>query len=177
MTRLRANLLDKNSQPFRKRNPKVSKALTARLAPAVGASLAGFALAVSPADQPRITMAIYASTRGAEFIWNALEAEGWFKNRPWWFGSWMLMPGVFGELLYAFLFERNCFPKVWKCSVWVASRGKHLLTTSQPYGDFIMRFSDTYVHKRPVDYPTHLPWPDNDGIVDGLAEIARLRYP
>jgi hypothetical protein len=111
-TRLRANLLTQNSQPFRKRNPRVSRALTSSLAPAVVSSLAGVALAGTPADQFRVTITIYMLTRGGEFVWNALEADGWFGNRPWWFGSWLFMPGVFGELLYAFVFGKDCFPKV-----------------------------------------------------------------
>ena len=111
-TRLRANLLTKDAAPFRRRNPRVSKILTARLAPAIGASLAGFCLGVYPGDQFRITVAIYLATRAAEFAYNSLEDDGWLRNRPWWFGSWMLMPPVFGQLLHAFLFDRDCFPKV-----------------------------------------------------------------
>ena len=111
-TLLRTNLLTKGAAPFRRRNPRIAKALTARLAPSVGAGLAGLALGVCRGDQLRITIAIYAATRAAEFGYNALEEVGWFKNRPWWFGSWMLMPPVFGQLLHTFLFDRDCFPKV-----------------------------------------------------------------
>lgn len=110
--RLRSNLLTKDAAPFRRRNPRVSKALTSRLAPAIGASLAGFALGVYPGDQLRITIAIYIATRAVEFAYDALEDEGWFKGRPWWFGSWMLMPPVFGQLLHAAVFDGDCFPKV-----------------------------------------------------------------
>ena len=110
--RLRANLLTTDAAAFRRRNPRISRALTARLAPAIGASLAGFALGAYPGDQFRLTVAIYLATRAAEFAYNAFEDDGWFKNKPWWFGSWMLMPPVFGQLLHAFLFDRDCFPKV-----------------------------------------------------------------
>ncbi|MCJ1477179.1 hypothetical protein MMC13_005850 [Lambiella insularis] len=157
LTRLRANLLTKDAAPFRRRNPRISKALTARLAPAVGASLAGFVLGAYPGDQFRLTVAIYLATRAAEFAYNALEDDGWFKNRPWWFGSWLLMPPVFGQLLHAFLFDRDCFPK--------------------SYGDFILNHTPNYIQKRPVEYPSHLAWPSNDGIVDGLAEISRSNFP
>ena len=112
-TRLRTNLLAKEAAPFRRRNPRISKALTARLAPAFGASLAGFALGACPGDQFRLSVAIYLSTKAAEFAYNALEDDGWFKNRPWWFGSWMLMPPVVGQLFHAFIFDRECFPKVY----------------------------------------------------------------
>jgi hypothetical protein len=106
--RLRANLLTKEAAPFRRRNPRISKALTARLAPAIGASLTGFSLGVYPGDQLRITIAIYLATRAVEFAYNALEDEGWFEKKPWWVGSWMLMPPVMGQMFHAFLFNRDC---------------------------------------------------------------------
>jgi len=114
-SRLRTNLLTRDAAPFRKRNPRISKSLTSRLAPAVGASLAGFALAVYPGDQLRLTIAIYAATRSLEFAYNALDGDGWFRYKPWWWGSWMMMPLATGQLLHAFVFNRDCFPKVFSC--------------------------------------------------------------
>ena len=111
-SRLRVNLLTKDAAPFRRRNPRISKSLTSHLTPAVGASLAGLALGVYPADQLRVTMAIYVVTRAAEFTYNALENDGWFRRKPSWVGSWMLMPFATGQLLHAFVFDRDCFPKV-----------------------------------------------------------------
>ena len=111
-SRLRTNLLTKDAAPFRRRNPRISKSLTSRLAPAIGASLAGFALGIYPGDQLRLTIAIYVSTRSLEFLYNALEGDGWFKNRPSWWGSWMFMPLATGQLLHAFVFDRDCFPAV-----------------------------------------------------------------
>lgn len=111
-TRLRSNLLTKDAAPFRRRNPRIAQSLTSRLAPALGASLAGFALGIYPADQLRITIAIYVATRAVEFTYNLLDNEGWFQNKPWWWGSWMMMPFATGQLLHAFVFDRDCFPKV-----------------------------------------------------------------
>lgn len=114
-TRLRAHLLAADARPFRQRNPKTSKTLTSNLAPAIGASLAGFMLGVYPSDQLRVTIAIYTLSRAAEFAYNLAEDEGWIWNkyeRPWWWGSWMLMPLATGQLLHAFVFDRDCFPKV-----------------------------------------------------------------
>ena len=111
-SRLRANLLTKDAAPFRRRNPRISRSLTSRLAPAIGASIAGFALGLYPGDQLRLSIAIYISTRSLEFAWGALEADGWFKGRPWWWGSWMFMPLATGQLLHAFVFDRDCFPAV-----------------------------------------------------------------
>jgi hypothetical protein len=108
---MRGNLLTQDAEPFRRRNPRVSRALTSRLAPAVGASLAGFTLCAYPADQFRLTVAIYMASRAAEFVYNALEDEGYFKDMPW-LTSALLMPPVYGQLLHAFLFDRDCFPAV-----------------------------------------------------------------
>ncbi|TKA60876.1 hypothetical protein B0A49_10291 [Cryomyces minteri] len=155
--RLRASLLDSNAAPFRRRNPRISKTLTSRLAPAIGASLAGFFLAVYPQDQLRITIAIYVCSRALEFLYNGLEDKGWFKGRPWWFGSWMLMPAACGQLLHAFVFDRDCFP--------------------ESYGRFILKNSPQYIQQRPEDYPKHLRWPGTFEIVDNLAKIAKLRWP
>ena len=156
-TRLRESLLTDEARPFRRRNPHVSKSLTSRLAPSIGASLAGFFLTIYPADQLRITITIYVLTRALEFLYNGLEDEGWFQNRPWWFGSWLLMPAACGQLLHAFVFDRDCFP--------------------ESYGNFILGNSPEYIQKRPKSYPKHLKWPNTFEIVDSLAEISRLRWP
>lgn len=104
------------------RNPRTSAALTSAYAPAVGASLAGLMLGVFPAKQLRVSIALMAIFRALEFTWNMSEDGGhiWgFKpggkgkrERPWWFGSWMLQPFALGQLLHAVTFDRDCFPKV-----------------------------------------------------------------
>ncbi|KAK2626174.1 hypothetical protein QTJ16_004436 [Diplocarpon rosae] len=165
-TRLRLHLLTPEARPFRQRNKRTSRTLTSALAPAVGASVAGFALAINPAEQLRVTIAIYALTRAGEFVWNHAEEEGWIwkkgadgkvRERPWWWGSWLLFPLTSGQLLHAFVFNRDCFPKA--------------------YGDFILKYSPQYVQSRPDDYPSSLPWPGKYEMVDSLAEMARLNYP
>ncbi|TAQ90535.1 hypothetical protein B7494_g1142 [Chlorociboria aeruginascens] len=80
-TRLRAHLLTPEARPFRQRNKKTSKTLTSNLAPAIGASLAGFMLAVYPNDQLRVTIAIYTLSRAAEFGYNLAEDEGWIWGK------------------------------------------------------------------------------------------------
>ncbi|PMD48296.1 hypothetical protein L207DRAFT_627042 [Hyaloscypha variabilis F] len=163
-TRLRAHLLTPEARPFRQRNKRTSRTLTSSLAPAVGASLAGFMLAVYPKDQLRVTISIYALSRAAEFAYNLAEDEGWIWGkegsrweRPWWWGSWLIFPFTSGQLLHAFVFDRDCFPKA--------------------YGDFILKYSSQYTQPRPEDYPSSLPWPNNYEVVDSLAEMARLNYP
>ena len=111
-TRLRANLRTEDARPFRERNPRVSKALTSRYAPAIGASLAGFALGVYPESQLRISVALYTATKSLEFLYNLLEDKGYFANRPSWFGSWLLMPLSGAQLFHAFIYDRETIPKV-----------------------------------------------------------------
>jgi hypothetical protein len=122
MTRLRAQILDPSAVVFRNRNPKTSAALTSPFAPAVGASLAGLLLGIYPAQQLRVSIAIFALFRALEFGWNLCEEEGLIwgykaggrtkRERPWWFGSWMTQPFVFGQLLHAVVIDRECFPTV-----------------------------------------------------------------
>ena len=170
--RLRASLLEENAEPFRRRNPRISQLLTGKYTPAVGASLAGFFLGVAPADQLRMTIAIYIFSRSLEFGYNALEESGylWRKDaegkpkKPWWFGSWMIMPFACGQLLHAFVFDRECFP--------------------ESYGRFILKRSPEYIQLRPSSYTatsedggSGKPWPGTFDIVDALAELSKLRWP
>ena len=155
--RIRESLLSSDARSFRRRNPRISRSLTSQLAPAIGSSLAGFFLALYPGDQLRITMAIYMFTKSLEFSYNYLEDLGYFKNRPYWFGSWMLMPLAAGQLLHAFVFDRDCFPT--------------------ELGGYIMAGSPEYLQRRPADYPRSLRWPGTYDIVDSLAEISKQRWP
>lgn len=157
--RLRAALLEPSAESFRQRNPTIAHLLTSAYTPAVGASLAGFCLGFSPADQLRLTLVIYAFSRSLEFGYNAL-AEAkiiWSKNTPWWFGSWLLMPFTCGQLLHAFVFDRDCFP--------------------ESYGRFILARSPGYIQLRPADFPKAQAWPSTFDIVDALAELSKARWP
>ncbi|KAJ6099882.1 hypothetical protein N7467_001417 [Penicillium canescens] len=157
LVRLRANLRTDDAQPFRERNPRISRALTSRYAPAIGASVAGFALGICPQDQLRLSAAIYSSTRCLEFLFNALDSKGWLDKRPWWFGSWLLMPVSFAQLFHAFIFDRETTPK------W--------------FGNVILRLSPSYIQARPDALPSDVAWPEKEEIVNSLASIADLRWP
>ncbi|UNI22741.1 hypothetical protein JDV02_008604 [Purpureocillium takamizusanense] len=165
LSRLRAHLMDPQAEPFRRRNPRTAASLTSPYAPAVGASLAGLALGVYPSQQLRVSITIYMTFRALEFGWNMCEGEGlvWgIKNgkkreRPWWFGSWLLQPLAFGQLLHSCVFDRDCFPEA--------------------YGNFIFKKSTAYLHGRPQDWPINLGWPKAREIVDNLAQMARLNWP
>ncbi|KAK4542615.1 hypothetical protein LTR36_006663 [Oleoguttula mirabilis] len=166
--RLRGSLLEESAEPFRRRNPRISHLLTSKYTPAVGASLAGFFLGVSPSDQMRMSIAIYIFTRSLEFGYNALEEGGYLwrsedeggKGKPWWFGSWLIMPFACGQLFHAFVFDRDCFP--------------------ESYGRFMLDHSPEYIQLKPSAYVVGeggKPWPGTFDIVDGLAELSKLRWP
>ncbi|KAK3292359.1 uncharacterized protein B0H64DRAFT_365211 [Chaetomium fimeti] len=170
-SRMRAHILDPSAAPFRLRNPKTASTLASPYAPAVGASLAGLALGVYPNRQLRMTVALYTIFRALEFGWNCAEDNGmlwgWEKGvngkpdklrpRPWWWGSWMLQPFAFGQLLHALVFDRDCFPSFW--------------------GNFIFKNSTAYLRPKPEDYPVGLKWPQAGEIADSLAQMARLNWP
>ncbi|CAI4211704.1 unnamed protein product [Parascedosporium putredinis] len=109
----------------------------------------------------------FAIFRALEFTWNMCEEEGlvWGlkpggkgkKERPWWFGSWMLQPFAFGQLLHAVTFDRDCFP--------------------MPFGNFIFGNSTAYLHDRPAGFPSHIKWPGTYDVVDSLARMAKLNWP
>jgi hypothetical protein len=76
-------------------------------------SLAGLALALHPADARRVTITIYFLTRTLEFCYNLLDDKGYLpREKPWWFGSWLIFPLSSAQLLHAFTFDRDCFPQV-----------------------------------------------------------------
>jgi hypothetical protein len=76
-------------------------------------SLAGLALALHPDDTRRVTITIYFLTRTLEFCYNLLDDKGYLpREKPWWFGSWLIFPLSSAQLLHAFVFDRDCFPQV-----------------------------------------------------------------
>lgn len=171
LSRLRTHLLDASAAPFRNRNPRTSQTLTSPLAPAVGASIAGLALSIFPSQQLRVTVAIAAIFRALEFGWNLCEDEGLIwgwkaraggqglikRDRPWWWGSWMLQPLAFGQLLHATVFDRECSP--------------------MGLVDFIWKSSSTYLHSPPSNLPDGVQWPNAWEVAGSLAEMAKLHWP
>ena len=156
-TRLRLQLLHEKVKGIRQRYPRVYAALTSGVAPAIGASLSGFALGICPSDQLRVTIAIYVACRALERAYSAFESAGYLKNKPWWFGSWLLFPLAQGQLLHAFVFDRDCFPEA--------------------YGSFILKYTPDYIQRRPDTLSAKVTWPKYNQIVDALAEMARLKWP
>ncbi|KAA8896075.1 hypothetical protein FN846DRAFT_966534 [Sphaerosporella brunnea] len=154
---LRSNLQLPEAKEFRQKYPKASQLFLSPRAPPLTASLAGFALLLHPATDRRVTISVYTFVKALEFIYNRYEDEGWFQNRPWWLGSWLLFPLTSGQLLYSFLFERYAFP--------------------EEYCNFITKYSPEYIQPRPVDLSPHLPWPDTFEVLDSLPKIASLRFP
>ena len=83
------------------------------------------------------------------------------------------MPVASGQLLHAFVFDRDCFPKVSP----LRSVFESYADIAQAYGDFILNQTPNYIQARPGDYPADLPWPGRFDIVDSLAKMAKLHYP
>ncbi|KAJ4150567.1 hypothetical protein LMH87_011312 [Akanthomyces muscarius] len=165
LTRLRVHLMEPSVEPFRRRNPRTAAALTSPYAPAVGASFAGLALGIYPSPPVRAGVALWLLFKALEYSWDLAEGEGMIwgmkqgrkRERPWWFGSWLLQPLAFGQLLHAAVFDKDCFP--------------------DSYGKFIWGNSPVYLHGRPEGYPTNLKWPSRDEVVTSLSEMARLNWP
>ncbi|KAF3491111.1 uncharacterized protein GIQ15_00628 [Arthroderma uncinatum] len=176
--RLRANLRTDNARLFRERNPRISKALMSKYAPAIGASLAGFLLGGYPQSQLRLTLAIYTSTRSLEVLYNTLVEKGWFAFRPWWFGSWLLMPLSMAQLFHAFIFDREATPAVGR------QDGSEIFdeleanaVSFQWFGKLILQFTPEYIKQRPAGLPANVAWPEPFETVDALAKIAELKWP
>lgn len=157
LTRLRLKLLHEKARQIRQRYPALFAALTSRFTPLVGASLAGLTLGIAPADQLRVTAALYVGSRALELLYSLLAAEGYLKHKPRWLGSWTINAVANGQLLYAFVFHPDCFPKA--------------------YSTLILNHSSEYVQQRPAHLSTKVAWPTTDQIVQAVAEMARLRWP
>ena len=117
-------------------------------------------LGVYPGEQLRLTIAIYILSQAAEVAYNLAEEQGWIwgkHERPWWFGSWMLVPLSCGQLLHAFVFDNDCFPA--------------------QFSSFVLKYSPGYIQMRPEDYPNHLPWPNARDIVDNLGAMSKMKHP
>ncbi|CAJ2504657.1 Uu.00g120510.m01.CDS01 [Anthostomella pinea] len=171
LTRLRIHLLDSSAAPFRTRNPRTSNTLTSPYAPAIGASLAGLALGIYPSAQLRVTVTIALMFRALEWGWNLFEDEGLIwgwktrasgkgvikRERPWWWGSWMLQPFACGQLLHATLFDRESSPA--------------------GFVNFIWKNTSTYLHSPPKNLPVGVKWPGAWEVADDLAQTAKLNWP
>lgn len=113
LVRLRANIRSDDARSFRERNPHITQILTSRYTSAVGAGLAGLALGIVPEGAVRSYAALWLFVRAVEATYNAAETKGLlFKERPWWFGSWILMPVSMAQLFHAFVFDRETAPGV-----------------------------------------------------------------
>ncbi|TGZ84484.1 hypothetical protein EX30DRAFT_325142 [Ascodesmis nigricans] len=154
---LRTNLMLPEAKDFRTKYPRAAKVFLSPYSPSITASLAGFALLLHPKTDLRQTIAVYTLVKAAEYWYNRFEDKGYFVDKPWWFGSWLLFPITSGQLFYSFVFDRDCFPT--------------------EFAPLYTRFTPEYIQPRPVDYPSNLPWPAPLEIVDSLGKIADLKFP
>ncbi|RPB20710.1 hypothetical protein L211DRAFT_841429 [Terfezia boudieri ATCC MYA-4762] len=156
-TTLRSNLLLPSARTFRKRHPKTTRLLTSRISPALGASLAGLALAVHPEGEARNWIAVWVVCKALEYAFNLAEGRQLWGERPWWLGSWLLFPLSQAQIFHALVFDRETLPDGPK--------------------KFFLNFSGDYISTRPETYPARLRWPSTDEVLDGVANIANLHYP
>ncbi|KAI5290371.1 hypothetical protein KEM54_001709 [Ascosphaera aggregata] len=165
-----ANLRSEDAQSFRERNPRVSCVLTSRYTPAIGASLAGFALGVLPEGAARSYAALWLFVRALEATYNALNAKGCiFQKRPWWFGSWILMPISMAQLFHSFVFDRDTVPgglsaqRQWPASTEIVDSLAYLAKLKWP------------AFTSPILHPLH-PQPLPSGI-ENIAPITSPAHP
>ncbi|KAJ9664566.1 hypothetical protein H2198_000217 [Neophaeococcomyces mojaviensis] len=157
ITIIRLQLMHEKVKTIRSRWPRIFDLLTWKLAPAVGASLSGLALGICPNDQLRITIAIYVFVRAAELLFQGAETAGYLKNRPKWMGSWILFALSQGQLFHAFVFDPDCTP--------------------ESYSSLMIKNTPEYIQKRPEGLSDKVVWPSDRQVVDGIADMARLRWP
>ncbi|OLL26741.1 hypothetical protein NEOLI_000668 [Neolecta irregularis DAH-3] len=159
LIRFRQKLVQRRGRPSPCKSLRYFQSLcsTEYFPPIVAGVLSGTALAIHPPGNRRVSIAIYLFTKAVESFYKFMGAEGYLPNLPWWFGSWMMAPFASSQLLHAMFFDGDCFPNSFK--------------------SFIFGFSNSYVKKRPADYPAHLAWPDGDTIIKNIAEISRKNYP
>ena len=155
--RLRLQLLHEKVRSIRERYPRIYAILTSRTAPAIAASLSGFALGICPADQLRMTVAIFVACRALEVGWSAIENTKLGRRKPSWVGSWLLFALAQGQMLHAFVFDRDCCPPA--------------------YGPFVTGYTPEYIQRPPTNISSKVTWPAPEKIVDALAQMARLRWP
>lgn len=155
LSKLRLQLLHEKVRDIQQRYPRIYAALTSQIAPAIGASLSGFALAIYPSDQLRLTIAIYIASAVLEIAYKALKAAGYMSRNP--FGSWVIFALAQGQLLHAFVFDRDCFPA--------------------SYGTLILDNTPEYIQRGPANLSSKVTWPNSNQIVNALAQMAKLRWP
>jgi len=154
---VRLKLLHEKVRSIRERWPRVYDLLTWKLMPALGAGLSGLALGICPNDQLRITVSVYVFVRAAELLFQGAEVAGYVKNRPKWMGSWILFALSQGQLLHAFVFDPDCVPEF--------------------YSNLVLGNTAEYIQRRPGSLSQKVVWPTDRQVVDGLADMAHLRWP
>lgn len=116
--------------------------------------IAGLGLILHPADSRRVTVTIYFLTRTLEFCYNLLDDKGYLpREKPWWFGSWLIFPLSSAQLLHSFTFDRDCFPQVplYLSPVHFLACFNFRATENSS--------SNIPVHTSPIDRPHYLPPP------------------
>jgi hypothetical protein len=155
--RLRLQLLHEKVQSIRQRYPGYYAVLTSKAMPAIGASLSGLAMGVNPADQLRVSIAIYIGCRALELVYAATANTKIMKSKPAWVGSWLIFALSWGQLFHAHVFDPDCAPEA--------------------YSSFVSGFTPEYLQPRPENIAAKVTWPSSQQLVGSLAQMARLKWP
>ena len=133
--------------------------------------------ATSPgaATFPRKTFALHLFTKGLQTQFNSLRqrrsrAVSWVPD---WCDSALLYAVGNGQLLWAFLFEPDCFPQGCECGQRLTCRYCVVLTLSTASdGNLILARSSAYITPRPSDLPAWIEWPSKREVADHVAILS-----
>ncbi|KAK4054664.1 hypothetical protein OIO90_003476 [Microbotryomycetes sp. JL221] len=140
--------------------PRLSpKALSSpRLPPFVAAMLASPTMLLESRGQRRVTLALYALTRGLHVVVNVAQNKGLApKEQKWWFGGHLIFALSNAQLLHSFVYDVNAFPA--------------------QYGNFILRYSKAYLPVKPASLSAGAPWPNPRQLVDAIEAASRDKWP
>ncbi|KAG5357642.1 hypothetical protein CJU90_6482 [Yarrowia sp. C11] len=158
LTSTREYILQPQSRKFRKKHRLFTRWIVSERTPTFFAALAGgLFLVIYPRDFGRSYIALYTASKACEFFYNFLDDRGYTAKIPRWLGSWVLFPLAYGQLFSAFFF--------------------HPETVSPTFSKYFLKLSVPYLPSRPEGYSGKVPWPTPRQFVDGIALIAKQRYP
>ncbi|GAA97354.1 uncharacterized protein L969DRAFT_49223 [Mixia osmundae IAM 14324] len=131
------------------------------LPPALAGLLAGPTILLDASGQRRITVVLYALTRSIQAAYDGMIQSEWLpatlRERRLLWGGHILFALCNAQLLHAFVFHPDCFPKA--------------------YSDFILGHSKVYIPSKPAFLPPAASWPTPRETVNTIAKIASDKKP
>ncbi|ODQ64289.1 hypothetical protein NADFUDRAFT_11589, partial [Nadsonia fulvescens var. elongata DSM 6958] len=102
-------------------------------------------------------IALYTFMKALDGLYNHYSDRGYLSIKSKWIGSWMLFPLAYGQLFYTFFFNRE------SCPGWFFKVMTHMCN------GFMPPKNDRLSH--------NVVWPTSREVVEGIADIAKERYP